>query len=127
MPGVALLLTVEVLARAGRTPAVVADTAPVAEAVATPPVPAPAQVAPAVADTVRADVGRGDVSAAPVAGAMPDPVAAPRRKTMPRPPSRQSAAARQAGATPASVATVLGVSVRTCQRHWPRPTVASAA
>jgi hypothetical protein len=48
-------------------------------------------------------------------------------------PSRQSSAdairtaAREAGATPASAAAVLGVSVRAAQRHWPRPIVASPA
>ncbi len=124
-PAVALLLTVEVLARAGRSPVVSPAPAPVALAVMTPPVPAEPQAAPAVTDDDRADVGRA-------ADVTPRPVATPRPKATPRPPSRQSAAdavraaAREAGATPATVAAALGVSVRTCQRHWPRPTVAVA-
>nr|WP_281187053.1 DUF2637 domain-containing protein [Micromonospora sediminicola] len=126
-PAVALLLTVEVLARSGRAPEAVADAAPVS------PVLAPVLVAPSVADDGRADAGRGDVSAAPVADVTAEPVVTPRAKATPRPPSRQSAAAairaaaRDAGATPGSVAAALGVSVRTAQRHWPRPATATAA
>ncbi|MFE9206167.1 hypothetical protein [Micromonospora sp. NPDC007230] len=68
-PAVALLLTVEVLARAGRapatvapaadvSPAAVADTGADAQAVAPPPAPAPSLVGSTVADTGRADDGR---------------------------------------------------------------------
>ncbi|MET8832452.1 DUF2637 domain-containing protein [Micromonospora sp. NPDC004540] len=124
-PAVALLLTVEVLARAGRAPVATPTPAPAARADVSPPVPAPSLVASTVADNGRADVGRA-------ADVTPSPVATPRPKATPRPPSRQSAAdairsaARDAGATPATVAAALGVSVRTCQRHWPRPTVATS-
>ncbi|MEW2477791.1 DUF2637 domain-containing protein [Micromonospora gifhornensis] len=125
-PAVALLLTVEVLARSGRAPVVTPTLDPVALAVATTPVPAPSQAAPNVADNGRADVGRA-------ADVTPRPVATPRPKVTPRPPSRQSAAdairaaAAEDGATPATVAAAVGVSVRTAQRHWPRPAVATPA
>ncbi|MGV9762411.1 DUF2637 domain-containing protein [Micromonospora tulbaghiae] len=139
-PAVALLLTVEVLARAGRTPVATPAPAPVALAVATPPAPARPEVAPTVADNVRAVPGRvADVTPVPavrvaVAAASPSravssPVSPRPRQSSPRQSSADAirAAAAEEGATPASVAAALGVSVRTCQRHWPRPTVATSA
>ncbi|MEU7171284.1 DUF2637 domain-containing protein [Micromonospora tulbaghiae] len=83
-PAVALLLTVEILARSGRAAEAVAETVPAAEAVPVSPAPAPVLVAPSVADNGRADDGRGDVSAAPVADGTPEPVAPPRPKATPR-------------------------------------------
>ncbi|WP_328533221.1 DUF2637 domain-containing protein [Micromonospora zamorensis] len=101
VPAVALLLAVEVLSRVGRpvaTPA--ADVAQVAEVT-------PEPVAQAVEVTPERRPGR-DVRSARQSAA--DAI-------------RDAAAA--AGATPATVAAALGVSVRTAQRHWPRPTVAT--
>ncbi|MFC8296279.1 DUF2637 domain-containing protein [Micromonospora orduensis] len=132
-PAVALLLTVEVLARAGRATVATPAPARVAQAVATPPVPAPPLVAATVAADVRAVSGRTAPVVARVADVTPPSVATPpRREARPRPSARSSAdairdAARVAGATPATVADALGVSVRTAQRHWPRPTVATPA
>ncbi|MDG4751706.1 DUF2637 domain-containing protein [Micromonospora sp. WMMD718] len=153
-PAVALLLTVEVLARAGRTPATVApaadvtrqpvalaspgavaDTAP--SALAGPPTPATArpQLVPDVDDSRRADPGRAaDVTPVPAARVAVAAVSPPSRvvsspvSSRPRQSAAEAvrAAAAEEGATPASVAAALGVSVRTCQRHWPRPAVAVA-
>ncbi|WP_234039827.1 DUF2637 domain-containing protein [Micromonospora coerulea] len=90
-----------------------------------------------VADTATPERGVhvADVTPAPVADLSPAASVAPvpdRPATPPRLPSRLSSAdtisdaASAPGATPASVAAVLGVSVRTAQRHWPRQSVATS-
>ncbi|WBC17577.1 DUF2637 domain-containing protein [Micromonospora sp. WMMA1998] len=122
VPAVALLLAVEVLSRVGRPADEVAEVADLTpERVVAEVTPAPVAVSPALA----------------VAAARPSPARvvaqvtpSARDKATPR-PSRQSSAdairdaAAKPGATPASVAAALGVSVRTAQRHWPRVAVAT--
>ncbi|MET7966732.1 DUF2637 domain-containing protein [Micromonospora sp. NPDC005305] len=102
------------------SPATVADTA------------TPERVVAPVADVTPAPVA--DVPPAPVADLSSARVVAPVAAVTPtRRPSRLSSAdvirdaAAAPGATPASVAADLGVSVRTAQRHWPRQSVATPA
>ncbi|MFY1658481.1 hypothetical protein [Micromonospora sp. WMMD1274] len=94
----------------------------------------PSHARPQVVTTVR-DSGRvGDWRAATMSPAevdvSPSPaVAHVAAASSPRQSSADAirAAAAEQGATPARAAAALGLSVRTCQRHWPRAAVVSAA
>ncbi|MCM0678933.1 hypothetical protein NCC78_30330 [Micromonospora phytophila] len=123
MPAVALLLAVEVLSRVGKPVADVAEVTPAADVAAE-------QVAEQVAEVTPVPVAQVvDVDVSPAAE-VTSPRRRPRRDTRPARQSHADAirdAAAKPGATPARVAAALGVSVRTCQRHWPRPTVATPA
>ncbi|MGC4792548.1 hypothetical protein ACLQ3H_00370 [Micromonospora saelicesensis] len=112
------------------SPAQVADVTPAA-AVASPVRVVAERPARVAAVATPATVAAARPSPARVVAQVAEVTPSPRDKaTTPR-PARQSAAdairaAAAAGATPATVAAALGVSVRTAQRHWPRPTVATS-
>ncbi|MET8908263.1 DUF2637 domain-containing protein [Micromonospora sp. NPDC004551] len=126
VPAIALLLAVEVLSRHGRPVDEVAVASParvdVTPAADVTPTRAAAVASPALA--------AAHPSPARVVAQVAEVASSARDEVTPR-PSRQSSAdtirdaAAKPGATPASVAAALGVSVRTCQRHWPRPSVAT--
>ncbi|MET8062574.1 DUF2637 domain-containing protein [Micromonospora sp. NPDC005686] len=117
-PAVALLLTVEVLARSGRAPEL-------AEAVTLPP---PAVEAPTPAPRPRPPVVPPGARTLPLVAAVGTPPAAPDPAAAPPTTAVRVAAvlAETPDATPAQVAARLGVSERTARRYLPADKVPPA-